>query len=168
MVLVPDISSSQHTSLLRPIRQTIPFLHGTSNSQKESGAANGSGGVGTGGGGGTGGAGGGAGDSEALATAQQALAIANTALALATSALQPGDVAEEVFDGTIIDLQDKDGVVGTTSGNLIFAQKTEDDEIARPVRATEQGLVVDQSETYTLLMQISESLAALQNKLNRR
>ena len=162
---MPVISDSQHFSLLRPIRQTAPSVHGTSNSQRDSGSASGGGSVGTGGGGGTGG---GTGGDEALATAQQALLTANAALAIAQSALQPGDVAEEVFDGTRIDLQDRDGTLGTTSGTLLFGTKSEDDPTARPVRSTDQGLVVDQYETYKILVDISAALEIIRQKLGDR
>jgi hypothetical protein len=56
-----------------------------------------------------------------------------------------------IFDGNIVDLQDLDGVVGTTSGNVMFVAKSEEPTRSRPLRITEQGLAVDQSNIHRVL-----------------
>lgn len=95
-----------------------------------------------------------------------ARAVAATALALATSALQPGDVTVPINDGTQVDLQDRDGTVGDTEGNLMFAAKSEDGAVARPLTLTDQGLRIDQTPTTQLLLEVVKQLQALNKKLN--
>ena len=56
-----------------------------------------------------------------------------------------------IFDGDLVDLQDRDGTVGITSGNVMFAAKSEDLLRSRSLRVNESGLVVDQNNTHQLL-----------------
>ena len=56
-----------------------------------------------------------------------------------------------IFDGNAVDLQDRDGTVGTTSGNVMVAAKSEDLSRSRSLRVNESGLVVDQRSTHELL-----------------
>lgn len=116
-------------------------------------------GGGSGGGGGNPPSGGGGGGPHIDATARL---LAQTAYSLASTALQPGDVAEEVFDGSLVDLRDRDGTIGTTSGNLLFAEK---DGEARPVRTSERGVVIDQSTTVDLLRETHELLKRVLERL---
>ena len=122
------------------------------------GTAHSGGGSGSSGGSGSGSGGSGGGSAIDLVARAQAAA----AYSLAANAVASGDIAEEVFDGTLIDLEDRDGTLGETSGTLVFGW---DGTAARPLRTTYYGMVVDQgtttqllAETYRLLKQIAEKL----------
>ena len=71
-----------------------------------------------------------------------------------------------VFDGTIVDLQDRDGTLGETSGNVLFTMKAEKQGRSRPLRVTEHGLVVDQSNVHRILRTILSQVQSIERNIN--
>lgn len=112
-----------------------------------------------------GGSGGGTGGGSGAHIDLTARALAQAAYNLATTALQPDDVATAIHDGDPIDLQDRDGTLGETSGALVFGAASEDMSRARPLRVTEAGLAIDQRTTIELLR---DTLNVLEEILERR
>ena len=68
-----------------------------------------------------------------------------------------------VYDGEIIDLQDRDGTVGMTGGGILFAAGNE--RMARPFRVTPAGLVIDTQSVDTLLVRINQQLRIIRDSL---
>ncbi len=94
------------------------------------------------------------------------VAIISQLTGIINTAIIDGDFAvPSIKDGAIVDLQDRDGKVGSTPGTLLYATATEGETRARLVRATEHGIVVDSSDTEELLVHILEVLERIDAKL---